>query len=67
MAETPDLSQEIADAAAAPSRTTVDGVSTEEHNLKDLIAADEHLARKRASRRGGLPFRTLKVTFPGTA
>ncbi len=66
MAESTDLTQQIADAAAAPARTTVDGVSTEEHNIKDLIEADKYLSGKAARNRGGLPFRTLRILPPGT-
>lgn len=57
-----DLSDAIANAAAAPLKATGDTGSLEQHNLKDLIAADQYLASKRA-RRG---FRISKIV-PGSA
>lgn len=48
--------QVITDAALAaaqkPLKVSGDAGSAEQHNLKDLIALDQHLANKRAARRG---------------
>jgi len=39
-----DLSDDIETSAAGPKKVATDGVSTEEHALKDLIEADRYLA-----------------------
>lgn len=55
-------------AAGNPRRTTIDGVTAEEHSLPDLIALDNHLQARRAARRtpaqrlSGL---CLKIVPPG--
>lgn len=59
------LEQAIQDAASGAAKVNVDGVATESHNLKDLIEADKYLASKKAGRRPGPPFRTLKIVPPG--
>lgn len=42
-----DLSEQIERAAGLPASTTLpDGTQYDEHNLKDLIAADNHLQKK---------------------
>jgi len=43
-----DLTQAIQDIAAAPQSVTEDGQTFSEHGLKDLIAADLHLAERAA-------------------
>jgi hypothetical protein len=44
-----DLENTIEQNAQGPRRAAVDGQSAEAHSLPDLIEADKHLARKRAS------------------
>lgn len=41
--------EKIAENASAPSSVTVDGQTVTQHNLKDQIAADKHLAAKKAA------------------
>ncbi len=57
-----DLTQTIADAAAAPAKAIGDTGTVELHKLSELIAADQYLAAKNA-RRG---FRLSKIV-PGGA
>jgi hypothetical protein len=52
-----DLSDEIQQAAAAPAKVTVDGVTIEQHDLPDMVEADKHLARRAAARSPALPIR----------
>lgn len=49
MSEPTDLSEVISEAATGPRVVDVDGVRTEEHSLKDLVAADQYLAAKNAA------------------
>jgi hypothetical protein len=44
-----DLTQTIADSAAAPQSTTTDGVTVTEHSLPDQIAAAKFLAAQQAA------------------
>ena len=57
-----DLGTTISNAAQDPKRVRGDEGEMEQPNLKDLIAADQHLAAKRAggTRRLGLRFRKLQ-------
>ena len=52
-------------AAANPKQVSVDGQSVEEHSLKDLIAAAEHVAEQEAVTRRTLPIRLMKTRFGG--
>jgi hypothetical protein len=61
--DTPDLQQAIVDAASLPQSATGDLGSATQHNLKDLIAADQYLASKN---RKGPGFRLSKIV-PGGA
>lgn len=60
-----DLGEAIEAAAGKPRQVTVDGVVVQAHSLPDLIAADKHLANKRAAKKGGM--RIQKIIPPGTA
>lgn len=57
MAETPSLSESIAESAAAPRRMKGDEGEMEAHSLPDQIAADQYLSSKSVAKR---PFRALK-------
>lgn len=61
-----DLTQTIADAAINPASASGDGFSVTQHNLKDLIAADKHLAGKTAVAGRGLGIKFNKIKAPGT-
>ena len=61
-----DLSDDIETSAAGPKKVATDGVSTEEHALKDLIEADRYLAAKAASRSNGRGLHLTKLNAPGT-
>lgn len=66
MADPADLSQTIADEAAAPLSSSSDGQASTGRPIADLIAADRYLAAKAAAgqRRRGLSF--SKLIPPGT-
>jgi len=64
MSET-DLSQTIADSAAAPRRVQTEAVTVEGQPLRDVVAADEYLARKRASSRAHRGIGVIKLVPPG--
>lgn len=62
----PDLSQQIEDAANSPKSVTVDGNNVVRPDTRELIAADEYLARKAAANRRQLPTRFAKLRPDGT-
>lgn len=59
MSDEVDLSSTIEEAATSPLKVTTDGTTVEARPMKDLIEADQHLAKKTAgkSKRLGLRFR----------
>lgn len=61
-----DLSDSIQESAAAPQRIVVDGVVSEEHPLRDQIAADRYLAGLAATRSAKKGFSIAKLSPPGT-
>jgi hypothetical protein len=62
-----DLSETIAENAAAPASVTGDSGSMTQHNLRDLIAADKYLAAKRATLRPHECLRRVRLVPPGGA
>lgn len=64
-----DLATTIHDAAKQPKRAMADGVSVEQHSLKDQIAAAQYIAGLSAT--GGsktkLPIRLTKIKPGGAA
>jgi hypothetical protein len=56
--ETPDP---IETAAAEPASASVDGQTTTNRSIADLIAADRYAAQKRATKAGGLGIRMSKI------
>ncbi|PHR99589.1 MAG: hypothetical protein COA78_24790 [Blastopirellula sp.] len=48
-----ELDDAITEAASGPREMTVDGITTKEHSLPDLIAYDRHQASKTAAKKGG--------------
>lgn len=60
------LEDQIETSAAAPKKVTVDGETSDEHPLPDLIEADEYLGGKAANTRRTLPIRLAKIHPPGT-
>ena len=61
-----DLDKTIAENAQGPKRAQGDSGSVEQHDLKDQIAADRHLASKEAAKKG-LGVKMTKVVPPGAA
>jgi hypothetical protein len=62
-----DLTETIADNAAAPASVSGDAGSMTQHNLTDLIAADKYLASKRATLRPHDCLRRVRLVPPGGA
>lgn len=60
-----DLEATISDSAQAPKRMRGDEGEVEEHSLPDQIAADKHLAGKRAASTTLLGLRFRKLVPPG--
>lgn len=60
-----DLTGEIAEIAGTPKSYETDGEKMTTHSLPDLIAADQHLQRKRASRNPFGCIRRAKITTEG--
>lgn len=62
-----DLESTIEQVAAEPRKATGDGGSIENHSLRDLIAADQHLASKNAMESSvGLGIKMMRIKPPGT-
>jgi len=65
MADPPDLSPQIEEAATAGIQSaTVDGNTTVAMSVKDQIEADRYLAAKAATRTGRRGFRMAKLVSP---
>ena len=64
MADT-DIEIAIAANALGPKQATVDGVTVQQHSLADQIAADKHLASKRATADPRKAFCRVKIVPPG--
>lgn len=62
-----DLENSIAENAAAPKKASGDGVSVEQHPLKEQIEADKYLASKEAVKSGRRGLRFSKLVPPGGA
>jgi len=60
-----DLETTIRQAAENPASVSAEIGSATQHNLKDLIEADKHLARKAAARGKSLGIRLARLTPPG--
>ena len=65
MSDGKSLDDAIRDNAAGPKSAEVDGRKVEQHSLKDQIAADEYLAKKKATRSAGCGLRMTKLCPPG--
>ena len=61
------ISDEITSNASGPKRVKSDGIEVEQHNLKDQIEADKHMAAKSAVRTGTLGIIFKKFKASGTA
>lgn len=63
---TPDnIEDAISLVATGPKRTKVKGTEVEEHDLDQLIRADNHIAGKTAGSRNHLGLRFIKIIPPG--
>jgi hypothetical protein len=63
---TEELDNAIRENAQGPAKAGADGVTVEQHDLDDQIAADKYLASKNASRRSGLGVKLVKLSPGGT-
>jgi hypothetical protein len=59
-----DLEDEIRDNAKGPAKASGDAGSVEQHKLTDQIAADKHLASKKAVRKPNRGLRLNKIVPP---
>jgi hypothetical protein len=64
--ESTDLAETIASEAALPLKSESDGQSAEGHRLTDLIAADKHLAAKKATGSAWGRVKMARAVPPGT-
>lgn len=65
-----ELDTTIEESAKSPKKASGDEGSVEMHSISDLIAADNHLANKAATKGGKSAFSKCimaKASFPGTA
>ncbi len=63
MADEPDLTQQIVDAAQSPASVSVDGQTVNERSLSELIEAAKFFDKKKAARN---PLgRMIKINRPG--
>lgn len=63
---TDNLVDIIQDNAAGPKSASGDAGSVEQHSLPDQIAADKHLASKKAMGNKGLGIKLIKLSPSGT-
>ncbi len=61
-----ELTESIADNAAAPRKVSGDAGSVEQHSLTDQIKADKYLRSKQATTGAGLGIKLHKITPDGT-
>jgi len=63
---TDTLDNTIKTNAEGPAKASGDAGSVEQHSLTDQIAADKHLASKKAARAKGLGIKLLKLSPSGS-
>lgn len=61
-----DLKDKIKQNAEGPLSGEVDGIRMTQHNLRDQIAADKHLANKAATANPVKAFTRAKIVPPGS-
>jgi len=61
-----DLKDTIETNAKGPKQATADGVTIQQHPLKDQIAADEYLTRKEVAKRPARALVRVRIIPPGT-
>lgn len=61
-----DFSQQITDAASAPKDATSGTKRVTQHDLADLIAADQYVRETTGGSRTSLPIRIMKIKPGGT-
>lgn len=61
-----DFNDIIETAAQNPQSTSVDGQSTTERSIDELIKASNFIAAKKAKRRNGFGIKMISVRFPGS-
>ena len=60
-----DLTDTIETNAAQPQKVHADGMTVEQHSLKDQIEADKHRSAKAAARTKNLGLRFTSIVPPG--
>lgn len=61
-----DLENAMIESAKGPASVSVDGTTIGQHNLRDLIELEKHLAAKRSIQKGGLGIILKRLVPPGT-
>jgi len=61
-----DIDKAIEENATGPKKASGDGGSVEQHSVDEQIAADKHLASKRAAQSRGLGIKLVKISPDGT-
>ncbi|MCL2701977.1 MAG: hypothetical protein FWE88_09855 [Phycisphaerae bacterium] len=63
---TDTLKKAIESNAKGPRQATADGVTVQQHSLKDQIAADQYLADKEVAKNPARALMRVKIVAPGT-
>ena len=63
---TTPIEKAIEDAMQTPRSVAIDGVSTSNRSIDELITADKYLAEKRAMRERRSPLRFQRINHGGT-
>ena len=62
-----EIDKAIEENATGPKKASGDGGSIEQHSVDEQIAADKHLASKKAAQARGLGIKLLKISPDGTS
>jgi len=62
-----DIDKAIEENATGPKKASGDGGSVEQHSVDEQIAADKHLAAKKAAQSRGLGIKLVKISPDGTS
>ena len=63
---TDELKDILVQNAKGPRQATADGVTVQQHSLKDQIAADQYLEQKEAAKNPARALTRVRIIPPGT-
>jgi hypothetical protein len=66
LADPTSIQDAIRENATGPKRVSSDGITVEQHDVKDQIAAEKHQASKQAAQAKGLGIKLAKISPGGT-